>query len=154
MADKEVLQFEIDSNIGELSKDIDKAADSTKKLDKAADKASGGFGGLGKAVKGVGSALKAAGIENDYGKLRYQLKTNPELRKEVETLFGLAAGYPSGRMEIHHKVFQKNLEPYLFRLNKKGVLELRPQKQINKLIGGLEKHGWKIAILVLVLNKA
>ena len=41
MADKEVLQFEIDSNIGELSKDIDKAADSTKKLDKAAAKASG-----------------------------------------------------------------------------------------------------------------
>ncbi len=69
MADKEVLQFEIDSNIGELSKDIDKAADSTKKLDKAADKASGGFGGLGKAVKGVGSALKAAGIALTVGLL-------------------------------------------------------------------------------------
>ena len=62
MADKEVLQFEIDSNVGELSKGIDKAAESTKKLDKATDKASSGFGGLGKAVKGVGTALKAAGI--------------------------------------------------------------------------------------------
>ena len=62
MAEKEVLQFEIDSNVGEVAKGIDKAAESTKKLEKATDKASGGFKRIGNAVKGVGTALKAAGI--------------------------------------------------------------------------------------------
>tara|TARA_B110000014_G_scaffold260693_1_gene250954 strand:- start:573 stop:1979 length:1407 start_codon:yes stop_codon:yes gene_type:complete len=52
---KEVLEMEIKSNTGEVTKDVEK-------LDKATDKASGGFKGMGTAIKGMGTALKAAGI--------------------------------------------------------------------------------------------
>ena len=55
MAEKTILEAEVKSNVGEVTKDVEK-------LDKATDKASGGFKGMGRAVKGVGTALKAAGI--------------------------------------------------------------------------------------------
>jgi len=66
---KEVLEMEVKSNIGEVSKGIDSAtksvgklADETKKVDGATKTASKGFKGMGTAIKGVGLALKAAGI--------------------------------------------------------------------------------------------
>lgn len=66
---KEVLEMEVKSNIGEVSKGIDSAtksvgklADETKKVDGATKTASKGFKGMGTAIKGVGVALKAAGI--------------------------------------------------------------------------------------------
>ena len=52
---KEVLEMEIKSNTKSVTKDVEK-------LDQATNKASGGFGGIGKAIKGVGTAIKAAGI--------------------------------------------------------------------------------------------
>mgnify|MGYP003656938374 CR=1 FL=1 len=52
---KEVVEMEIKSNVGAVTKDV-------TKLDKATDKASGGFKGMGTAIKGMGTALKAAGI--------------------------------------------------------------------------------------------
>jgi len=52
---KEVLELEVKSNTGEVTKDVEK-------LDKATDKASGGFKGIGASIKGIGVALKAAGI--------------------------------------------------------------------------------------------
>tara|TARA_R100000655_G_scaffold108908_1_gene161977 strand:+ start:16 stop:1395 length:1380 start_codon:yes stop_codon:yes gene_type:complete len=56
MADKVVLEAEIKSNVGEVT-------DGVKDLNKATDKASKqGFGGMKKAIQGVGGALKAAGI--------------------------------------------------------------------------------------------
>ena len=55
MADKVILEAEVKSNVGNVTKDV-------KNLDKATDKASGGFKGMGTAIKGVGTALKAAGI--------------------------------------------------------------------------------------------
>ena len=55
MAKEETLYLNIDSNVGKVTKDVDKLDDATKK-------ASGGFKGIGTAVKGVGTALKAAGI--------------------------------------------------------------------------------------------
>ena len=55
MADKVILEAEVKSNVGEVTKDV-------KKLDKATDKATGGFKGMGTAIKGMGTALKAAGI--------------------------------------------------------------------------------------------
>ena len=55
MATKEVLEMEIKSNTGDVTKDVEQ-------LDKATDKAAGGFGGIGRAIKGVGTAIKAAGI--------------------------------------------------------------------------------------------
>ena len=51
----EIIEAEVKSNIGEVTKDVEK-------LDKATDKASGGFKGVGNAIKGVGTAIKAAGI--------------------------------------------------------------------------------------------
>jgi len=55
MADKVILEAEVKSNVGNVTKDV-------KNLDKPTDKASGGFKGMGTAIKGVGTALKAAGI--------------------------------------------------------------------------------------------
>ena len=62
MADKVVLTAEIDSNIGEVSEGLDKAADSAERLEKGTKKGTSGFKGMGTAVKGIGTALKAAGI--------------------------------------------------------------------------------------------
>ena len=66
---KQVLEMEVKSNIGDVSKGINEAADATgklkdetNKLDDATQKGSQGFEGVGMAVKGVGGALKAAGI--------------------------------------------------------------------------------------------
>ena len=55
MAKEETLYLNVDSNVGQVTKDVEK-------LDGATKKASGGFKGIGTAVKGVGTALKAAGI--------------------------------------------------------------------------------------------
>ena len=52
---KEVLELEVQSNLGDVVKQ-------TEKLDSATKKGAKGFKGIGKAVKGVGVALKAAGI--------------------------------------------------------------------------------------------
>jgi len=52
---KEVLELEVQSNLGDVVKQ-------TEKLDSATKKGKKGFQGIGTAVKGVGTALKAAGI--------------------------------------------------------------------------------------------
>jgi hypothetical protein len=52
---KEVLEMEVKSNVGDVTKDV-------KGLGTATEGASGSFGKLGTAVKGMGTALKAAGI--------------------------------------------------------------------------------------------
>ena len=87
------------------------------------------------------------GTISDYDALRQQLKTDKILQEEVRKRFNLAGGYPAGRMQIHHKVFLKNLEPYFFHYNKKGKLVLRPQKDINALVQGIQKSGWDIGNL-------
>ena len=51
----EELVLKVDSNVGEVTADVEKLDDATKK-------AKGGFAGIGTAVKGVGTAIKAAGI--------------------------------------------------------------------------------------------
>jgi hypothetical protein len=52
---KEVLELEVKSN-------IDQATADTEKLEKSAKGAQGSFSGLGRVIRGVGTALKAAGI--------------------------------------------------------------------------------------------
>ena len=52
---KEVLELEVQSNLGDVVKQ-------TEKLDSATKKGKKGFKGIGTAIKGVGLALKAAGI--------------------------------------------------------------------------------------------
>jgi len=54
MADK-TLELEITGNVGEVAKDTEKLAEATKE-------AQGGFAKVGSAIKGLGTALKAAGI--------------------------------------------------------------------------------------------
>jgi|TARA_R110001599_G_scaffold110550_1_gene274488 hypothetical protein len=55
MADKEVLELEVKSNVSAVTKDV-------KNLGKATGQAGGGFKKLGGVIKGMGTALKAAGI--------------------------------------------------------------------------------------------
>ena len=62
MADKVVLEAQIDTNVGEVSEGLDKAADSAERLEKNTKKGTSGFKGMGTAIKGIGTALKAAGI--------------------------------------------------------------------------------------------
>ena len=62
MADKVVLEAQIDSNIGDVTDGLDKATKSADDLQKATKKGSTGFGGMKTAIKGVGTAIKAAGI--------------------------------------------------------------------------------------------
>ena len=52
---KEVLELEVQSNLGDVVKQ-------TEKLDSATKKGKKGFQGIGTAIKGIGTALKAAGI--------------------------------------------------------------------------------------------
>jgi hypothetical protein len=55
MAEKAEIVMEIDSNVGEVTKDVEKLDDATKK-------GATGFKGMATAAKGFGLALKAAGI--------------------------------------------------------------------------------------------
>jgi len=52
---KEVVEMEIKSNVGAVTKDVEN-------LDKATGEATGGFQGMRTAIRGVGTALKAAGV--------------------------------------------------------------------------------------------
>ena len=56
------ISANIKSNVGQLTKDVDKATDSTKKLTKSSQQASSGFSRVGNAIRGIGSAIKTAGI--------------------------------------------------------------------------------------------
>ena len=62
MATKEELNFQVNSNIGEVSEEIGNAADNTKELDSAAKDSTTSFGGLSKAVRGLGAAIKGIGL--------------------------------------------------------------------------------------------
>jgi hypothetical protein len=94
---KEVLEMEVKSNIGEVSKGIDKATDSTKKLaketedvSKATKKSSKGFGMLSKAVKGVGKAFSALGIiaivAAAFTALKEAMERNQKIMDNVNTI--------------------------------------------------------------------
>jgi hypothetical protein len=59
---KAVLEAQIDSNVGDVNKGLEQAADNTEKLAAGTKKAEKGFGGIGRGIKKMGTALKAAGI--------------------------------------------------------------------------------------------
>ena len=65
MAKQEIVEAIVKSNIGEVADGLDKAKKSTKELADSTKDADKGFGRVGKAVKGIGTALKAAGITFD-----------------------------------------------------------------------------------------
>ena len=62
MAKQEIVEAIVKSNIGEVAEGLDKAKKSTKELADSTKDADKGFGRVGKAVRGIGTALKAAGI--------------------------------------------------------------------------------------------
>ena len=62
MAKQEIVEAIVKSNIGELVDGLDKAKKSTKELSDSTKEADKGFGRVGNAVRGIGTALKAAGI--------------------------------------------------------------------------------------------
>ena len=62
MAKQEIVEAIVKSNIGEVADGLDKAKKSTKELTEETKKADKGFGGVKNAVRGIGTALKAAGI--------------------------------------------------------------------------------------------
>jgi len=62
MAKQEIVEAIVKSNIGEVADGLDKAKKSTKELADSTKDADKGFGRVGSAVRGIGTALKAAGI--------------------------------------------------------------------------------------------
>ena len=62
MAKQEIVEAIVKSNIGEVAEGLDKAKKSTKELADSTKDADKGIGRVGKAVRGIGTALKAAGI--------------------------------------------------------------------------------------------
>jgi len=62
MAKQEIVEAIVKSNIGELVDGLDEAKKSTKELADSTKDADKGFGRVGSAVRGIGTALKAAGI--------------------------------------------------------------------------------------------
>jgi hypothetical protein len=99
---KEVLELEVKSNIGEvtkktddLGKSIGKASDETKDLNKGLEETgksgSKGFRAIGTAVKGFGMALKAAGIGLAialFVSLKEALERNQKVMNTVNTIMG------------------------------------------------------------------
>lgn len=55
MANKTIIEAEITSNVGDVTKDVDK-------LDKSTKETAGGFGVLGKSIKGIATVIKGAGF--------------------------------------------------------------------------------------------
>ena len=62
MAKQEIVEAIVKSNIGEVADGLDKAKKSAEGLADSTKKADKGFGRVGNAVRGIGTALKAAGI--------------------------------------------------------------------------------------------
>ena len=62
MSDKVIINAEIKGNVGEVSKEIQEASNSADKLQKNTKKSAGSFQLLGNVIKGVGRAIKKAGI--------------------------------------------------------------------------------------------
>jgi len=84
MATKEELNFQVNSNIGEVSKEIGGAADNTARLQKEAKETGQEFGVVGKAVRGLGAAIKGAGIALAIGTLTAFLNVFRQNQKVID----------------------------------------------------------------------
>jgi len=78
MADKEVLELEVKSNVGAVTKEV-------KDLGKATGQAGGGFKRLGGVIKGMGTALKAAGIGIIVGLIAKLMEVFSKNQKVLDT---------------------------------------------------------------------
>ena len=101
MADK-TLELEITGNVGEVAKDTEKLADATKD-------AQGGFKGITKTVRGLGTALKAAGIGLIvalFAKLMDVFRQN----QKVVDIFNTAMEFLSLTFNDFFKFLQNNID--------------------------------------------
>tara|TARA_R100000654_G_scaffold58201_2_gene84861 strand:+ start:3074 stop:4489 length:1416 start_codon:yes stop_codon:yes gene_type:complete len=101
MANKTIIEAEITSNVGDVTKDVDK-------LDKSTKEASGGFKGMGKSIRGIGTALKAAGIGLIVGLFAKLAEVFTQNQKVVDT-FNTAMEFLSITFNDFFKFIQNNL---------------------------------------------
>ena len=99
---KEIIEAEIKSNIGEVAKDTEKLADSAKDAQK-------GFKGLGGTIKGMGTALKAAGIGLIVGLLAKLMDVFRQNQTVVDT-FNTAMEFLSLTFNDFFKFLQSNVD--------------------------------------------
>ena len=99
---KEIIEAEIKSNIGEVAKDTEKLADSAKDAQK-------GFKGLGGTIKGMGTALKAAGIGLIVGLLAKLMDVFRQNQTVVDT-FNTAMEFLSLTFNDFFKFLQSNID--------------------------------------------
>ena len=77
MSKKVILEAEVKSNVGQVTKDVEK-------LDKATKGSVTGFKGIGTAVKGIGTAMKAAGIGLLVGLLAKMMEVFTKNQKVID----------------------------------------------------------------------
>jgi len=101
MADK-TLELEITGNVGEVAKDTEKLAEATKE-------AQGGFAKVGSAIKGLGTALKAAGIAVFVGLFAKLIDVFRQNQKVVD-IFNTAMEFLSLTFNDFFKFLQNNID--------------------------------------------
>ena len=127
MADKVTMEAQIDSNIGEVSEGIDKAAKSTENLEKSTKKASGG---VKKLSVSFGNLLKAAGIVALLNKAFEIFKDVMSKNQGVMDGFNVAIGAMSIAFNDLFKFISDNVGPITESF--KALFE-DPQKQLAAL---------------------
>ena len=127
MADKVTMEAQIDSNIGEVSEGIDKAAKSTENLEKSTKKASTG---VKKLSVSFGNLLKAAGIVALLNKAFEIFKDVMSKNQGVMDAFNVAIGAMSIAFNDLFKFISDNVGPITESF--KALFE-DPQKQLAAL---------------------
>tara|TARA_R100000544_G_scaffold35054_1_gene22184 strand:- start:3153 stop:4775 length:1623 start_codon:yes stop_codon:yes gene_type:complete len=127
MADKVTMEAQIDSNIGEVSEGIDKAAKSTENLEKSTKKASTG---VKKLSVSFGNLLKAAGIVALLNKAFEIFKDVMSKNQGVMDGFNVAIGAMSIAFNDLFKFISDNVGPITESF--KALFE-DPQKQLAAL---------------------
>ena len=127
MADKVTMEAQIDSNIGEVSEGIDKAAASTENLEKSTKKASTG---VKKLSVSFGNLLKAAGIVALLNKAFEIFKDVMSKNQGVMDAFNVAIGAMSIAFNDLFKFISDNVGPITESF--KALFE-DPQKQLAAL---------------------
>ena len=135
MANTEELNFKINSDIGELSEGLEKAADQTERLDKATDKGTKGFKGMGNAIKGIGNALKAAGIGLIVGLFAKLLDVFRQNQKVLDT-FNTAMEFLSITFNDFFKFLETNINTATSFMDKIfGNTAVQQVLQFGKMLG-------------------
>ncbi len=91
---KEILELEVKSNVGEVSKEVEDLGDASKKSKGPLRSLSGGFRAIGVAIKGAGIGLVIAGflaLKEALGKNQKTMDAVSAILTTISTTFGIAA---------------------------------------------------------------